>query len=63
MVENPNPYESPKARTPVARPQLDAWDWMILAGAVWLFFCALGVLGILGLLISWRLGYGGPLGD
>jgi len=36
---------------------------MILAGAVWLFFCALGVLGILGLLISWRLGYGGPLGD
>lgn len=63
MVEKPNPYESPKALAPVAKPQRDAWDWMILAGAVWLFICAIGVLGILGLLVSWRLEYAGPLGD
>jgi len=64
MVENSNPYESPKALAPVAKPRRDAWDWMILVGAVWLFFGALSMLGFLGfIIISWRLGYGIPLGD
>jgi hypothetical protein len=37
---------------------------MILVGAVWLFFGALSMLGFLAfIIISWRLGYGIPLGD